>query len=193
MATTEAKPRLMTTDDLLAMPDDGVERWLYFGQLREKRDTEMTKRNRFHSSIMALVSAALVEWSKKQPSPRGQVLCGEAGVILSHEPDLTVGVDVAYVPADVLTRQTDETTLIDGVPTLLVEILSPSDTQEEIDEKLDGYRRAGVPLVWVIDPHDRTVLVYRPGQQPELCNQTQELTAGPHLPGFRVPVADLFS
>jgi Uma2 family endonuclease len=121
------------------------------------------------------------------------VPCGEAGVILSRDPDVTVGVDVAYVPADVMTRQTDESTLIDGVPTLLVEILSPIDTQEEIDEKLDGYRRAGVPLVWVIDPHDRTVLVYRPGQPPELFNQTQALTADPHLPEFHVPVADLFS
>jgi Uma2 family endonuclease len=184
------QPRLMTTEDLLALPKDGVDRWLINGRLREK---PMTKRNRFHSSVMALVTTALTNWSRSQPQPQGQVLCGEAGVILSRGPDLTVGVDVVYVPADVMTRQTDATTLVEGVPALVVEILSPNDTEEEINEKLDGYLRAGVPLVWVIDPHDRTVLAYRPGQPPELFNVTQALTADPHLPGFRAAVADLFA
>ena len=52
--------------------------------------------------------------------------------------------------------------------------------------------RAGVRLVWLVDPHYRTVLVYRPDQEPELFNVRQELTAEPHLPGFRVPVAQIF-
>jgi Uma2 family endonuclease len=191
MATAApAQPRLMTTEELLALPKDGTDRWLINGKLREK---PMTKRNRFHSAVMALVTTALTNWARSQPPPRGQVLCGEAGVILTRGPDLTVGIDVVYVGADVMTRQTGETTLIDGVPTLVVEILSPNDTQEEIDEKLDGYLRAGVSLVWVIDPHDQTVLVYRPGQPPDFFNVTQTLTADPHLPGFRVAVADLFS
>ena len=42
------------------------------------------------------------------------------------------------------------------------------------------------------DPHDRTVTVYRPGARPETFNDAQELTAEPHLPGFRVEVARLF-
>jgi Uma2 family endonuclease len=179
----------MTTEELLALPDDGMERWLIDGELREK---PMTKRNRFHSGIMAMLSATLVTWNKQQPPPRGAVLCGEAGVILARNPDVTVGIDVVYVPADVMTRQTDETTLLEGVPTLVVEILSPSDTPEDIHEKVDGYLNAGVPVVWVIDPHDRTVLAYRPGQPPELFNTSHTLSADPHLPGFRVAVADLF-
>jgi Uma2 family endonuclease len=60
--------------------------------------------------------------------------------------------------------------LIDGVRVLVVEILSPRDTQEPVDEKTDDYLQAGVALVWVIDPHDRTVTIYRPGQEPELVN-----------------------
>jgi Uma2 family endonuclease len=75
---------------------------------------------------------------------------------------------------------------------LVVEILSPNDTQSEIDEKVDGYLAAGVALVWVIDPHDRTVLVYRPGTEPALATVRQELDGEPHLPGFRVAVARLF-
>jgi len=187
---------LMTTEELLAMPDDGVERWLIRGELREKRPPEggppMTVRNRFHSQAMVCVAAELEIWRRAQPEPRGQVLGGEAGVRLRQTPDSTVGVDVVYVPPDIVANQTDETTLIDGVPALAVEILSPSDTQEEIDEKIDEYLAAGVPLVWVLDPHDRTVTVYREGTEPELVNRTQELSGDPHLPGFRVPVSRLF-
>lgn len=185
-----ATPSLMTTDELLALPEDGIDRWLIRGQLREK---PMTKRNRDHSRIMACVTHFLKSWLERQPEPRGWVLCGEAGARLQKEPETTVGIDVVYVSAEVAARQTDETTLIDGVPTLVVEILSPSDTQEEIDEKIDVYLDARVPLIWIIDPHDRTVEIYRPGAQPILVNVLEELTGEPHLPGFRAPVALLFS
>src|SRR4051794_29039268 len=99
MATATAA-RIMTTEELLALPDDGVERWLIRGQLREKRDTDTTKRNRFHSRIMVRVGKFLDNWLDQQPEPRGAVLCGEAGVRLRQDPDTTVGVDVVYVSAD---------------------------------------------------------------------------------------------
>jgi Uma2 family endonuclease len=182
-------PTLLTTDDLLAMPENGMERWLIDGQLRER---PMTVRNRFHSRIMARITQILSNWLDNQPEPRGQVLCGEVGVRLRRDPDTTVGVDVAYVAADVVARQTDETTLIDGVPVLAVEILSPNDVVEDMHEKITAYLRAGVALVWVIDPFDHTVRIYRPDTRPILVNLDQELTAEPHLPGFRVPVARLF-
>ncbi len=196
MMPITAAPKLMTTEELLALPDDGVDRWLIRGQLREKRPQPggppMTVRNRTHSRIMVRVSKFLDNWLDQQPEPRGRVLCGEAGVKLPRDPQTTVGIDVAYVSAEVMARQSDDTTLIDGVPILAVEILSPSDTQEEIDEKLDDYRAAGIPLVWVIDPHDRTVTIYRPDAELEVVNVTQELSGEPHLPGFRVAVAQLF-
>jgi Uma2 family endonuclease len=43
-----------------------------------------------------------------------------------------------------------------------------------------------------MDPHDRTVTIYRPDARPQLFNEDQELNGDPHLPGFRVPVARLF-
>jgi len=89
-------------------------------------------------------------------------------------------------------RQTDDTTLLEGVPVLVVEITSPSDTAEEIDEKIDAYLHAGVPLVWIVDPHDRTVLVYRPKAEPQLFTIGQEIANEPHLPGLRLPVARIF-
>jgi Uma2 family endonuclease len=186
-ATLAAKP--MTTEELLALPVNGSDRWLIRGELREK---PMTVRNRHHSRLTTRISKFLDNWLDQQPLPRGSVLSGEAGVRLRRNPDTTVGIDVVYISAETAALESDETTLVDGVPILAVEILSPSDTQEEIDEKTDAYLQAGVALVWVIDPHDQTVLVYRRGVAPELVNVSDELTAEPELPGFRVPVARLF-
>jgi Uma2 family endonuclease len=175
----------MTTEELLALPDDGMERWLIAGALRER---PMTVRNRFHSRALICVGTELELCLRQQPAPRGQVLGGEAGVRLSRDPDTTVGIDLVYVSAEVVVRQTDETMLIDGVPTLAVEILLPDDTIEEIHEKITVYLSAGVPFVWVVNVYDRTVTVYRPDAEPELLNVRQELSGEPHLPGFRVPV-----
>jgi Uma2 family endonuclease len=189
MSVAAAVPA-MTTEEMLALPENGSERWLIRGRLRE---TPMTVRNRWHSDIMAQVTYFLVHWRNQQPEPRGRVLCGEAGVRLRRNPDTTVGVDVVYISAELAAQQSDETTLIEGVPVLVVEILSPKDVQEQIDEKIDTYLEAGVRLVWVIDPHDRTVLAYRPGAEPALVSASQELTGGPDLSGFRVRVAQLFA
>lgn len=152
----------------------------------------MTYRNRWHGRVMTRVSKFLDNWLDQQPVPRGSVLSGEAGVRLTRDPDTTVGVDVIYVSAEVAARSSDDTTIIDGAPVLAVEILSPNDTQDQINDKLDEYLAAGVLLVWIIDPRRRTVTIYRPDQEPVLVNVHQELSGEPHLPGFRVPVAELF-
>jgi Uma2 family endonuclease len=179
----------MTTEALLALPNDGVDRWLIRGQLREK---PMTVRNRFHSKVMASVTTCLKIWRDAQPEPRGDVLSGEAGVRLMRDPATTVGIDVVYVSPEVLARQTDETTLIDGIPLLAVEILSPSDTIDEVNEKIDAYLSVGVPLVWIMDPYRRTATIYRPQKPARLVAEGDELNGETILPGFRVPLADLF-
>jgi Uma2 family endonuclease len=186
--STATAPTLMTTEDLLAMPENGVDRWLIRGQLREK---PMTVRNRFHSRILIRIGQILLDWLDRQPMPRGQIVGGEAGFRVRKNPDTVFGVDVAYVSASVLAL-VSETTLIDGVPTLAVEILSPSDTHEEVHEKIGEYLKAGVALVWIVDPDDQAVRVYQPGARPELFNADHELSGEPHLPGFRVPVRRLF-
>ncbi len=171
------------------MPEDGVDRWLIAGELRQGSST---KRNRFHSRIMVCTATELEIWCRSLPRPRGQMLAGEVGIRLRRNPDTTVKVDVAYVSHEVLTRQTDEVTIIDGVPTLAVEILSPNDVIDDIAEKIQAYQDAGVPLVWIVDPYFRTVTVHRLGAEPQLFNVDQELSCEPLLPGFRCPVAKLF-
>jgi Uma2 family endonuclease len=190
--TTLATPKLMTLEEFLALPEDGIERDLIRGRLREwgKR---MTRRNRWHTRVEARLSHLLWVWLERQPEPRGLIHAGEVGCILRRDPDSTVGIDVVYVSAEVAARNPDDTTQIDGVPVLAVEILSPNDTEKETNDKIDLFLEVGVNLVWVVDPRFRTIDIYRPGAEPERFNVNQELSGEPHLPGFRVPVAQVFA
>lgn len=180
----------MSSDELLALPENGVERWLIGGRLWEK---PRTKRDRWHSRSMARIAHLLETWLDQQAEPRGAVLVGEAGCRLRRNPDTAVGIDVVYMGPELAAQEPEDTRLVDGVPTLAVEILSPNDVNEEVDEKIAAYLDAGVPLVWIVDPRHRTVTVYRPGAEPEMFNVNHELSADPHLPGFAVPVARIFS
>lgn len=190
MPPTAAPPALMTTEELLAMPENGSERWLVAGQLREK---PRTVRNRWHSRVMARIAQLLGDWLDRQPAPRGEVLDGEVGVRLRRNPDTTVGIDVVYIGPELAAEEPDDTRLVDGIPVLAVEILSPSDTEEDTNEKVALHREVGVPLVWLVDPNDRTVVVYRLGLEPELFNVHGELSGDPELPGLRIPVARIFT
>ncbi|CAN5894359.1 Uma2 family endonuclease [soil metagenome] len=185
-----AESPMMTTEELLALPDDGVDRELIRGQLREK---PMTRRNRRHCRSTSRICNALEIWLDDSPEPHGEILVGEAGFRLRRDPDTTVGIDLAYISAAVAAANPDRVFLIEGVPILAVEILSPSDKHEEVLDKIEVYLEVGVALVWIVDPDLRTVTVHRPDAEPELFNATQEILAEPHLPGFRVPVAKLFS
>ena len=182
--------RLMTTEELLALPDDGVDRELICGELREK---PMTTRSRAHSFVMTNLAGVLWAWARQQPRPRGRVYTGDARIRLRRDPDTFVGADLAYLSPEQEARCAPESLIIDEPPTLVVEILSPSDTMEDVAEKRGAYLSAGVAIYWKVDPFDQTVTVHRPGAPPEAFNVTQELTAEPHLPGFRVKVSDLFS
>lgn len=184
----------MTLEEFLALPDDGVDRDLINGVVRvwtKPGENPMTRRNRFHSAVLSRLTKLIDNWIDLQPLPQGAVFVGEVGCIL-RPGENGVGIDVAYLSPAQLTRQGDQTTMIDGPPTLAAEVLSPSNSQEEIDTKVKAYLTAGVPVVWVVHPTFRTVTVFRPDAPPTMVNDTGELTAEPHLPGFRCRVSDLF-
>lgn len=178
----------LTAEYLASLPDDGVERDLIRGELRER---PMTRRNPCHSLTETLISHRLWEWVDLQPTPRGQVVGGEAGFRLKRDPVTYVGIDVAYVSAEMVASHDRKRKFFDGPPVLAVEILSPSDLHEDIVEKVELYLEVG-SIVWVVDPDFRTVSVHRAGQPPETFNDQQELDGSSYLPGFKVRVARFF-
>src|SRR5687768_1129839 len=113
--STATPPRLMTTEEMLALPDNGMRRELIRGELQE---TPETRRGRRHSRTTAAIAEVLRQWLKSQPEPRGEVLCGEAGFRLKRNPDTTVGVDVVYISPQLATGTPDDAFIIDGTPVL---------------------------------------------------------------------------
>jgi len=183
----------MTAEEFLALPDDGVERWLIRGQLREKEDSEMTMRNKYHGITEGRVSGLLFMWLRTQPAPRGEVVTGETGFRLRSKPDtISAGVDVAVMSALQADDDSPDTTLAIGPPLLIAEVLSPSDTQEEIVERVNEYLDCGVPVVWICNPYFKTVTVHRRGVDPLALGSQEMLTGDPELPGFSAKVADFF-
>ncbi len=79
------------------------------------------------------------------------------------------------------------------VPDLAVEVLSPGNTKREMERKLREYFRVGVRLVWYIDPKDRTATVYTSPSRARKLTEGQALTGGKVLPGFSLPLRDLFA
>lgn len=77
-------------------------------------------------------------------------------------------------------------------PDLVVEVISPNDLAWEVETKVEEYLRAGVPLVWVIDPHTRTVRIHRADGTAGRLRPEDELSGGDVIPGFRCAVRDLF-
>jgi Uma2 family endonuclease len=80
-----------------------------------------------------------------------------------------------------------------GAPDLVVEVLSPSNTVAEMARKRTEYFRGGVRLVWEIDPRVRTVRVYTSETAFTDLTAADTLTGDPVLPGFTLPLAQLFA
>jgi Uma2 family endonuclease len=78
-------------------------------------------------------------------------------------------------------------------PALAVEVLSPSNTDKEMERKLKEYFLSGVRVVWLVDPEARTVRVYTAPDRGSILAEGQALDGGEVLPGFRLPVSKVFA
>ena len=141
----------------------------------------MTMRGGPHCVAMANLSGMLRDWHRAQPRPRGRLYAvtrgsGSAAIPTPSSAPTSLTSTPSRRPAI-----SGKARFIDEPPVLAVEIESPSDTTEDIAEKVREYLDAGVALVWAVNPFFQTVTVYRPDARPELFNDAQELTAEPHL------------
>ncbi|MBN1284784.1 MAG: Uma2 family endonuclease [Anaerolineae bacterium] len=105
--------------------------------------------------------------------------------------------DVAFVCRAKLDPARDPNRPFDFPPDLAVEVLSPSDTYQQITAKIKTYLERGASLaslVWIVNPFDETVTVYTPADPPGKIHAPGDALDGSDvLPGFRLPVADIFA
>ena len=182
MATTTT---LLTAEDLWRMPTD--EPWeLWEGELR-KVPGAGGEASELAGEIFALVRPFV------RAGKLGMLTTADGTYILSRAPETVVVPDVAFVRWDRLPGRTRPDRYIPVAPDLAVEVISPSDGPGDIAKKMARYARAGVPLVWWVHPKRRTVTVYRDGQRIAELGEGDELDGGDVLPGFRLPVAEIFA
>jgi Uma2 family endonuclease len=177
--------RLVTAEELWAMPNN-ARRELVRGEVRA-----MAPAGFEHGAVIINVAAPLAVHVKAQRL--GVVLGAETGFVLKRNPDIVRGADVAFVAASRIPASGLPAKYWEGAPDLAVEVVSPGDTVEEVEEKVDDYLHAGTRLVWVINPKRRTVTVHRPGANPSILRDQDALEGADVVPAFRCSVADLFA
>jgi Uma2 family endonuclease len=89
-------------------------------------------------------------------------------------------------------RRVPDVAVWNMVPDIAIEIVSPSNTADHVQEKIHEYFAAGVRRVWVVYPRQREVYLYASPTEIQVLQLGQELDGGDLIPGFRLPLATLF-
>jgi Uma2 family endonuclease len=172
-----------TPEDLLALPDgDSYE--LVDGQLVERK--------------MGLESSGVAGELLSHLGPHcrqhglGRALPADSGYqCFPHAPGLVRRPDVSFIRKDRLPGGRLPKGWAKFPPDLAVEVVSPNDFAEEVEEKLGDYSRAGVPLIWVIYPSARTARVHRKDGSAAYLSEDDELSGEDVIPGFRCPLREI--
>jgi Uma2 family endonuclease len=102
--------------------------------------------------------------------------------------------DVSFISwQKVPDRRIPRVPMLGFAPDLAVEVLSPGNTPQEMERKLQDYFAAGVNLVWYINPANRTVEAFTSAGTSTLLREDEGLSGEPVLPGFLLPLRDLFA
>ena len=172
-------PARLTVADLDYLPDDGCHY-----ELREGELIRMSPSKRRHARsagrLVMHLSAYLLE------HPLGEISIAEGGFRTGPEETIFCP-DVAFVSAErAATVPLDD--YYPFAPDLAVEVWSPDNTEQEMNNKAAGYLAHGGRLVWLLHPRAKTVRVYRPGVPPQTLQGEDLLSGEDVLPGFSVSV-----
>lgn len=170
---------LMTADELLRMPDDGYRYELVRGELRK-----MSPAGGDHGSVAASIVVSLGSYVKAKQL--GKVYTADPGFWIERNPDTVRAPDVAFVRRE---RAVKTPRFVEGAPDLAIEVVSPSDTYTEVEEKALQMLEAGTRAVVVVDPKTHRVRVYRTGKLEVL---TDAIAVEDIVPGWRMPLSEVF-
>jgi Uma2 family endonuclease len=180
-----SEKKIWTDEAFMALPDDGHHYEIVNGEL-----IDMGNSGAKHGYIAIILSSALF----------AVVMTQKLGALFDSSTAFKMkngnkrSPDISFFAKERLQKLANlPIGFLDGAPDLAIEILSPSNTIEEIDDKLVEYFGNGSRLVWVISPNQHYVLVYCSAQEPDrLLKSIDALDGEDVIPGFTLPVADLF-
>ena len=175
----------MTAEEFLAYPVHDAKAELVRGELRVSPPAGAP-----HG--VAAVNLVLALGSYVRARGLGRVFADGLGYELLRLPRTVRVPDASYVRADRLPPEGIGPGLLKLAPDLAIEVLSPSETATELEEKLDDYLVSGTPLIWVVDPVRRTVMVLSSEAPVRWLREGDTLEAGAVIPGFTCPVSEVF-
>ena len=167
------------------LPEDG--RWteLIAGEI-----VQFLPPDTMHGTSVLNLSKRLAEFRQQNPALKGAT-CFDQGLVTRRQPDSVFVPAIAIIP-EVGPFDLSDQFLTEKCPSLVVEVLSTHDRRNLIRSKVDVYRESGVQKVWVVDHETRDIqIVDESGAESRLTMQDQ-LTDESILPGFQMPVAELF-
>lgn len=182
MATVTKK--LITAEEFVRMPDppDGSQQELIRGEV-----VTMPPPGGLHGVCCLKVGRRLGDFVDDKQL--GTVTSNDTGFISERDPDTVRGPDISFWGKDRLPEVPEG--YIEVPPDLAVEVVSPSDHYSRVQNKVRHHLAHGVRLVWVVDPVDRSVTVYRSLQDVTILTEKDTLTGADVLAGFSCAVAEL--
>lgn len=181
--TTAAKTRPMTADELLDIQTDGFRCELVRGELRK-----MPFADRLHGIYAASINISL--GSHVKANGLGETHAAGTGFELAS--DHVRAPDAAFVRAERADGVTDADGFFPGPPDLAVEIISQDDLYMDVEEKIADWLAAGTLAVVVVNPFNRTVKIHRSPRDIATLNEGEILEVQDIVPGWRMPVAEIF-
>lgn len=182
-AVVSSEKKSWTDAEFMALSRDGHRYEIIDGEL-----IDMGNSGAKHGYICSLLSAALISSTRKL----GVVF--DSSTAFKMKSGNKRSPDISFFAKERL-QGLDELPdgFLDGAPDLAVEILSPSNTVEEIHGKLVEYFENGTRLAWIVHPQEQYVLVYRSAQEPDRLLKSTDVFDGEEVVvRFSLPVAELF-
>ena len=175
----------MTAAELAHLPADGWRYELVRGALHR-----MAPAGSDHGTIAMNIAGPLHQYARAHDL--GTVYAAETGFLLSRNPDTVRAPDAAFVTHDRVAAVGKVSSYWPGAPDLVVEVISPGDLYTEVAEKVADWLAAGTLLVYVVDPRRQTVTIHRAPNEMQTLAAQDTLDAEPVVPGWRLPMADVF-
>ena len=176
---------LLTAEEFWLLPDTEMQRSLVRGEVVET----MPPGGR-HGATASLFSNRVQVWSIEH---RAGIVGVESGFVLGRNPDVVRGPDVYFVRADRVPPEGLPDAFWELAPDLAVEVVSPSETANDMREKVQDYLDAGTALVVVIYPKTRELVAHTPDGLARTFRGDETFAAPDVLPGFSCRVAELFA